>query len=120
LKLFVGGLGDNPKYPVIGSHVPAYMEKANVQFLGDVLEWDMQVRQTEKVWLTEEEISDGDFLAIFRLDGLDEIIMWGTGGTAGHSAVVLTLDGRKQVVESQDAWYWPKHKIQRNEWKDWV
>lgn len=120
LKLFVGGLGDNPKYPVIGSHVPAYMEKANVQFLSEALDWNLQERKTQKVWLTEEEIHDGDFLAIFRLDGLDEIIMWGTGGTAGHSAVVLTLDGEKHVVESQDAWYWPKHKIQRNTWKDWV
>jgi len=46
--------------------------------------------------------------------------MWGTGGRVGHSAVVLTIDGVKYVVESQAAWYWPKGNIQRNTWKDWV
>jgi hypothetical protein len=30
LKAFIGGLSDHPKLPIIGSHVPAYMEKANV------------------------------------------------------------------------------------------
>lgn len=30
---FVGGLGTNPYLPIIGSHVPEYMEVRNVQFL---------------------------------------------------------------------------------------
>jgi hypothetical protein len=46
--------------------------------------------------------------------------MWGTGSHVGHSTVVLTVDGVKSVVESQDAWYWPVHSIQQNPWKEWV
>lgn len=30
LKAFVGGISDHPHIPIIGSHVPPYMEKANV------------------------------------------------------------------------------------------
>jgi len=46
--------------------------------------------------------------------------MWGTGSHSGHSVVVLTLDGEKYVVESQDGWYWPKMNIQRTPWKKWM
>lgn len=120
MKLFVGGLGKDPRWPIIGSHIPAYMEKANVKFLNDYLGWDLKERKNKKVWLTEDQIHSGDFVAIFRLDGLDEIIMWGTGGRLGHSAAILELDGEKYVVESQDGWYWPKDGIQRTKWKDWM
>jgi len=71
IKLFVGGLGKDPRWPIIGSHVPAYMEKANVKFLRDYVGWDMKERKNKKVWLTEDQIHSGDFVAIFRLDGLD-------------------------------------------------
>ena len=33
LSLFVGGLSDNPRIPIFGSHIPPYMEKANLEFL---------------------------------------------------------------------------------------
>ena len=33
LKGFVGGITDHPKWPIIGSHVPPYMEKVNVEFI---------------------------------------------------------------------------------------
>ena len=120
IKLFLGGLGTNPKYPFIGSHVPEYMEKENVHFLKEALDWELQKRDVTEVDVDDDFLHDGDFLAVTRLDGLDEIIMWGTGGRIGHSTVVLTIDGEKNIVESQDAWYWPKHKIQRNPFKQWV
>lgn len=120
VKLFLGGLGENPKWPIIGSHVPEYMEKANVHFIEEAMGWKMQKRDVTYVDLDEAEIHDGDFLAITRLDGLDEIIMWGTGGRVGHSTVALHIDGELHIIESQDAWYWPKHKIQRNTYKQWV
>lgn len=44
---------------------------------------------------------------------------WGTGSVVGHTCVLLEIDGEMHVVESQDAWYWPKHNIQRNKWSDW-
>ena len=120
MKLFIGGLGDNPKYPIIGSHVPKYMEKANVKFIEETIGWKMQKRATQKVYLSDDDVQDGDFLSIIRLDGLDEIIMWGTGGVAAHTVVVLTIDGVKQVVEAQDAWYWPIKNVQKNPFQQWV
>lgn len=33
LKAFIGGLTDNPILPWIGSHVPEYMEEANIEFM---------------------------------------------------------------------------------------
>ena len=120
LKMFAGGLGDDPKYPIIGSKVPAYMEKANVKFIEETIGWKMEKRTTQKVVISDDDVHTGDFIAITRLDGLDEIIMWGTGGTVGHTCVVLEMDGIKYVVESQDAWYWPVHKIQKNPFQQWV
>ena len=37
--------------------------------------------------LNASVIRSGDYLAIARLDGLDPMIMFGTGGRTGHSAV---------------------------------
>ena len=48
-----------------------------------------------------------------RLDGLDPMIMYGTGSRSGHSVMALRFDGELYIVESQDAWYWPTHRIQR-------
>ena len=58
-------------------------------------------------------------MAITRFDGLDQLIEWGTGSRSGHSAVIYEIDGEKWVVESSDAWYWPKKYIQKNKWEDW-
>lgn len=43
---------------------------------------------------------NGDFLAVTRFDGLDQIIEWGTGGRIGHSAMIFEIDGEKYVIES--------------------
>lgn len=48
---------------------------------------------------------------ITRMDGLDQIIQWGAGSICGHSVVLLEFDGEMYAIESQDAWYWPKHNI---------
>lgn len=55
-----------------------------------------------------------------RLDGLDPIVMLGTGSHAGHTTMALRIDGVLNVVESQDAWYWPVQNIQRNKFSDWI
>jgi hypothetical protein len=59
-------------------------------------------------------IQSGDFICIMRLDGVDPIIMYGSGTHCGHSTMALRFDGELYVVESQDGWYWPVHGIQRN------
>lgn len=46
-----------------------------------------------------------------RLDGLDPMIMYGTGAKIGHNVMALRFDGELYVVESQDAWYWPTHGL---------
>lgn len=48
---------------------------------------------------------------IFRLDGLDPLIMIGTGSRMGHCVMALWFEekGKRElyIVESQDSWYWP-------------
>lgn len=44
LSAFLGGLGPNPNKPIIGSHVPKYMEKANIEFLKDAVDYPMEPR----------------------------------------------------------------------------
>jgi len=65
-------------------------------------------------------IKSGDYIAIYRMDGLDPLIMLGTGSRSGHTAVFCWIDGELYVLESQDGWYWPRHGIQRNKYVDWI
>jgi hypothetical protein len=126
LKLFIGGMGNNPSavLPILKPEVPEYMEKANADFLERFVNYKLTTRreQYQKIILNvdEKEIKTGDFLFIFRMDGLDPMIMFGTGSHAGHSAVACWIDGELHVLESQDGWYWPKRGIQRNKWSQWV
>lgn len=73
---------------------------------------NLEKREIYDTGIDYHMINSGDFLAITRLDGLDQIIGYGTGGIAGHSTLALWFpeeDGTKElyVIESQDAWYWP-------------
>lgn len=121
LEAFVGGITDHPDWPTpISTHVPDYMVNANIRFLAEAMGYDLVRREVEKVEINPDLIQDGDFLAIMRLDGLDPIIMYGTGSHIGHSTMALRFDGELYVVESQDAWYWPTHGLQRTKWADWI
>lgn len=59
---------------------------------------------------------------IMRLDGLDPLIMWGTGGHGAHCVMALRFEGDPElyIVESQDAWYWPTAGIQRTPYHKWI
>ena len=46
LKAFVGGITDHPHLPYIGSHVPPYMEKANIEFIKEAVGVEMKLRET--------------------------------------------------------------------------
>jgi len=70
-KAFLGGISANPNLPIIGSHVPKYMEDANVKFLKEAMQYDLQKRTTTKVDYDPALIQDGDLLCVMRLDGLD-------------------------------------------------
>lgn len=45
---FVGGLGTNPDIPFFGSHVPEYMEKANIKFLNHTMGYNMEARTIQE------------------------------------------------------------------------
>jgi hypothetical protein len=125
LKLYIGGLGKDPSaiLPILRPSVPENMEKENVEFLSQFANFRPESRgeiSKNILEIDEKEIKTGDFVAIYRLDGLDPLIMYGTGSHLGHSAVACWIDGELYVIESQDGWYWPKRGIQRNKWKTWI
>ena len=117
---FAGGLGPDPNIPIFGSHVPEYMEKANIDFIQKAMGIKMEVRETQEVVIDEKDIRSGDFFVVMRLDGLDQIIEYGTGSRSGHSVMALWFEDGLHIVESQGAWYWPNKGIQRTAWKDWL
>lgn len=118
---FVGGMGIDPNAgPLWGSHIPEYMEKENVKFLNDTMGYELIPREIQEYDYDESNIQSGDYLGIIRLDGLNPIIMYGSGTHAGHSTMALRFDGELYIVESQGGWYWPVHGIQRTKYADWI
>jgi hypothetical protein len=71
-------------------------------------------------------IKSGFYLAIAKLDGLDPLVMWGTGGRTGHSAVLVWEGDQLYVCESTDAnpfgkVYWPPpYGIIRTPYLQWI
>jgi hypothetical protein len=122
-QMFLGGLGLNPNIPFAGSHVPMEQQKANVDFIKEATGFQWKSRTPTYIDYDASNIRSGDFFAITRFDGLDNIIQYGAGSHSGHS--VMALWDRTQnpaqlyIVESQDAWYWPTHGLQRTKWADW-
>ena len=117
---FLGGFGTDPNVPIWGSHVPEYMVQANLNFLNHTMGVQLEERTVQQVDIDESLINSGDFISILRLDGLDPIIMYGSGSHAGHSVMALRMDGELYIVESQGAWYWPQAGIQKTPYKQWI
>ncbi|EAR84506.2 hypothetical protein TTHERM_00655340 (macronuclear) [Tetrahymena thermophila SB210] len=119
LGLSLGGLGLNPDIPFFGSKPSWWMEVLNPLFIQQATGYLWLRREDKYVDLDETEVHPGDLIIATRMDGLDQLIQWGTGSRSGHSVTLLEIDGELRTVESQDSTYWPKHGIQRNTWKDW-
>jgi len=89
------------------------MVENNVQMLEEYMKRPIKVRADQTpVMLQPSDFQPGDSFAIRRLDGLDPVVMLGTGGMTGHNAMVLKINGELHVVESTDAnpfghVYWP-------------
>lgn len=49
VEAFFGGISDHPIWPIIGSNVPEYMEKENIKFLSEAMEYTMEERAI-KTW----------------------------------------------------------------------
>ena len=122
LKAFIGGMGLHGRIPFYQAKVPEYLEKANVDFLSWAANYSMEARPEERrsIDIDENDVKSGDYIAIQRLDGLDPMIMYGTGSHSGHTTVALRFDGELYIIESQDAWYWPVQRIQRTRFSEWL
>ncbi|CAG9321177.1 unnamed protein product [Blepharisma stoltei] len=124
LELFAGGFTTNKWLPIIGSHVTWWMEESNVKFLKEAINYTMEKRENTAITLEKSQIKSGTFLAVTRLDGLDEMIMYGSGSRVGHSTVALWVEenGQKDlyILESQAGWYWPRTGIQMNKFETWI
>ena len=122
LKAFYGGLGIDPndKNPRFRPNIPKDMERANLRILELFNHYTPERRNNTLVTFDKKYIHSGDFIMISRMDGIDPLIMIGTGGRSGHSVVCSWIDDELYVLESQDGWYWPKKGIQRNKFDDWI
>jgi len=105
---------------------PNFIE-LNQQFLAERMQWATQERPINHVNLTEDQIQNGDYLGIFRADGLDPMIMWGTGSHTGHTAVALWFPDGLHICESTDTFgvpvmhYWPPpYGVIRTPFAQWV
>ena len=123
IKSYYGGLGYDPKAknPRYRPNIPKSMERANLRMLELFNHYTPERRKNNTiVQIDKNTIKSGDIIAILRLDGIDPMIMLGSGGRVGHCAVFTWMDGELYVVESQDGWYWPRRGVQKNKWEDWI
>ena len=93
LEMYVGGLGTNMNswFPFMRPYVTEYMERSNLDMLKRYANINLEERENKNLLdiNIEEEIKTGDFLAITRMDGLDPLIMLGTGAILGHQAIAV-------------------------------
>lgn len=120
VKMFLGGITTYTWLPWFGTHVPAYMEEANLEFLSNNMKWDLEKREVDFIEYDESNFKTGDILAIFRLDGVDPLIMYGTGSTIGHCTMTVWFDDELYVIEAMENVFWPIKNVQRNKYRDWI
>jgi type III secretory pathway component EscR len=97
-------------------------EKENLQFIKDYMNITLEKRTSDPIILDESLIHSGDYFAISRLQGADTIIMYGTGGMTGHTAVALWIGDELFVVESTGVKdYWPApYGVIRTPYRKWM
>lgn len=122
--LFLGGIGviPSPNIPFFGLKPWVMQKKWNVEFIKKSMGFQWQEREKTSVHIPDKRfIRSGDYFAVTRFDGLDQIIGYGTGSRSGHSVVAMREGDEVYIVESQDAWYWPdKHGLQRTQYDEWM
>ena len=95
-----------------GANASAVIQK-NVEFLETRGLFDAPMRPFEKIVPLDfaRSVRSGDTLAVLKLDGLDPLIAWGTGGRTGHTTMAVWEGDELYVCESTDASptgaYWP-------------
>lgn len=96
------------------------MEFENLQFLKEIMDIELERRTVEHVFLLEEEVHDGDLFLLMRLDGIDPIVMFGTGSRAAHCVVAMRFDGILHLVEVQHSVFWPTIGVQKTPFTQWM
>merc|ERR1712159_437452 len=92
-------------------NVTGQQTQDNVNFFGQKMQWQMEERPEQyrysAIGLQDSDIMSGDYFAVLRLDGLDPLVAWGTGGRTGHTTMALWFEenGSREpyVVESTDS-----------------
>eukprot|EP01100_Stratorugosa_tubuloviscum_P015418 TRINITY_DN8898_c0_g1_i1.p1 TRINITY_DN8898_c0_g1~~TRINITY_DN8898_c0_g1_i1.p1 ORF type:complete len:576 (+),score=283.60 TRINITY_DN8898_c0_g1_i1:53-1780(+) len=108
---------------------PQQLKLNNAAFLSEKMNFSNTPYQLIQS-IDESLIQSGDYLAIARYDGLDPLIMFGTGGHTGHSAILLWErqpgNDTLYVLESTDknpfgASYWPPpYGVIRTPYRQWI
>jgi len=125
IGLFLGGIGITTwNIPFFGLKPYKMQKEWNVDFIKKATGYQWHKRDEKKIYIPpKESIQSGDFFAITRFDGLDQIIEYGTGSHSGHSVTAVWDHDENElyIVESQDGWYWKLgHGLQRNKYADWM
>lgn len=95
------------------------MELKNKEFLED----EMKITLTEsKLEPIPKDLKSGDVFLIRRLDGLDPLIMWGTGSHIGHTAVHINnyiYESTGENIFGKNYWP-PPYGFIRTELNQWI
>ena len=77
------------------------IEAENINFIKTKMNISMDLINAHPI-PNISDIKIGDTLLIRKLDGLDPLIMWGTGAHAGHYAMFLNFSDGMYILESTD------------------
>jgi hypothetical protein len=107
---------------IIGPETGYEFAKMNVEFIRSYANFSFPERPgAPQINLNASQIQSGDFVGVTRMDGLDPMIIWGMGGTTGHTTVALWFPDGLYICESQvNSTYWPTNHIQRTPFDTWV
>jgi hypothetical protein len=99
-------------------------EAANLKFIKENMNITLEYRpyHDDILILDESMIKSGDYFAITRLQGADTMIMYGTGGMTGHTALALWFGDELYIIESSgNKTYWPEpYGIIRTAYRKWM
>ena len=97
----------------------------NINFLKEKMNYNIEKNKNTEVYFNPDNIKTGDIFLVNRLDGFDQLIMWGTGSYIGHTAIASRINGELYILESTDAnpygkvcWD-PPYGVIKNKWDRW-
>ena len=107
-----------------------FIDTSISQYLNlDFLEKKMGIQTKNSILFDipkKENIKNGTTLGILRYDGIDPLIMYGTGSRIGHTAVIYHQNCNTYVYESTDKNpfgknYWPPpYGVIKTEFDEWI